>query len=51
VKSAESKPEEIREKLKQFIEETNFDGSVATPSEIRFAVSLARYLPKLVEYE
>ncbi|MGD8544785.1 MAG: DUF4332 domain-containing protein [Candidatus Bathyarchaeota archaeon] len=49
-KIAELDPEEMREMLKQFIEKNNFDGSPPLPKEAVMTVTLARHLPKLVEY-
>lgn len=49
-KVAEWDPEEMREMLKEFIEQNNFDGMAPLPKEAVMTVTLARHLPKIVEY-
>lgn len=49
-KMAKWNPEEMREMLKEFIEKNNFDGKVPLPKEAVMTVTLARHLPKIVEY-
>lgn len=49
-KIAERDPEEMREMLKEFIERSNFDGIAPLPKEAVMTVTLARHLPKIVEY-
>jgi len=49
-KIAESNPEEIRQRLAEFIERTGFDGSAPPIFEAAFSIKLARYLPRIVEY-
>ena len=49
-KVAEWDPEEMREMLKEFIEKNNFDGIAPLPKEAVMTVTLARHLPKIVEY-
>lgn len=46
---AESSPEEIRQKLSEFIDRTGFDGSAPPIFEAAFSIKLARYLPRIVE--
>lgn len=48
---AESSPEEIRQKLSEFIDRTGFDGSAPPIFEAAFSIKLARYLPRIVEYK
>ena len=43
-------PEEMRQMFVEFVERTGFDGIPPTPSEAAFAVKLAKYLPRIVEY-
>jgi len=43
-------PEEMKEMLKEFIEKNNFDGSAPLPKEAVMTVTLARHLPRIVEY-
>jgi len=49
-KMAEWNPEEMRKMLKEFIEKKNFDGMAPLPKEAVMTVTLARHLPKIVEY-
>ena len=49
-KIAESSPEEIRQKLSEFIDRTGFDGNAPPIFEAAFSIKLARYLPRIVEY-
>jgi hypothetical protein len=49
-KLADSDPEELREELIAFVEETNFDGIAPLPAELRFSKKKATELPKIVEY-
>lgn len=49
-KIAEWDPQEMREMLKKFIEKSNFDGMAPLPKEAAMTVTLARHLPKIVEY-
>jgi hypothetical protein len=43
-------PEELREKIVTFAEETGFEGIPTLPAEARFSVETAKKLPKVVEY-
>jgi hypothetical protein len=49
-KMAEWDPEELREMLIAFVEQTGFDGVAPLPKEARNTVETARKLPKIVEY-
>lgn len=49
-KLAEWDPQEMRKMLKNFIEKNNFDGMAPLPKEAEMTVTLARHLPKIVEY-
>ena len=49
-KIAALEPEELRKKLAEFIEERGFAGIAPTPKEAAHSVTLARALPRLVEY-
>lgn len=49
-KIAKWDPEEMREMLKEFIKKSNFDGIAPLPKEAVMTVTLARHLPKIVEY-
>ena len=49
-KLAEWDPEEMREMLKEFIEKNSFDGIAPLPKEAVMTITLARHLPKIVEY-
>jgi hypothetical protein len=49
-KIAAMEPEEIKATLQDFIDWTGFDGSAPTLSEADTAVTMARYLPRIVEY-
>lgn len=49
-KIASMEPEEVKETLQDFIDRTGFDGSAPTLSEADSAVTMARYLPRVVEY-
>lgn len=49
-KLAQSNPEQLREELIAFVEETNFDGIAPLPAELRSGVRKAKELPKIVEY-
>jgi hypothetical protein len=44
-------PEEVRQVLIEYIEHTGFPGIPPTPKEAVHSVMLARYLPRVVEYE
>jgi hypothetical protein len=48
-KIAALEPEEIQVILKQYIDQTGFDGSPPTLSEAHVAVVMARFLPEMVE--
>ena len=47
---AEWDPEEMRVMLKEFIEKYKFDGTALLPKEATMTVTLAKHLPKIVEY-
>ncbi len=49
-KIADWNPEEMREMLKEFIKKNNFDGIAPLPKEAAMTVTLARHLPKILEY-
>jgi len=49
-KIAKWDPEEMQHMFVEFVERTEFDGAPPTPSEAAFAVKLAKYLPRIVEY-
>jgi hypothetical protein len=49
-KIAKSDPEKMQQMFVEFVERTRFDGSPPIASEAAFAVKLARYLPRVVEY-
>jgi hypothetical protein len=49
-KIAAMEPEEIKATLQDFIDRMGFDGSAPTLSEADTAVTMARYLPRIVEY-
>lgn len=49
-KIAEWDPQKLREMLKVFIKKSGFDGSAPLPKEAVMTVTLARHLPKIVEY-
>jgi len=49
-KIAEWDPKEMRKMLKEFIEKNNFDGIAPLPKEAVMTVTLAKHLPKIVEY-
>jgi hypothetical protein len=49
-KIAAIEPEEVKEILQAFIDRTGFEGSSPTLSEADSAVTMARYLPRIVEY-
>jgi len=49
-KIAEKDPEEMRKMLAEFVERTGFDGIPPLPKEARSAVSLAKHLPRVVQY-
>ncbi len=49
-KIATMEPEEVKSTLQEFIEQTGFKGSAPTLSEAESAVTMARYLPRIVEY-
>jgi hypothetical protein len=49
-KIADKEPEEIETTLQDFIDRTGFDGSAPTLSEAEITVTMARYLPRIVEY-
>jgi hypothetical protein len=50
-KMARWDPAELREMLIDFVEQTGFDGIAPLPKEAASAVTTARRLPKVVEYE
>jgi hypothetical protein len=49
-KIAALEPEQVRQALVEYIERTGFPGIPSTPKEAAHSVTLARYLPRLVEY-
>ena len=49
-KMAEWDPEEMKKMLEEFIKKNNFDGKAPLPKEAVMTVTLARHLPKIVEY-
>ena len=49
-KIAACDPEEMRERLADFIRRTGFQGIPPTPGEARHTVTMAKYLKRLVEY-
>jgi len=49
-KIAQWDPEEMHQMFVKFVERTGFDGSPPPPPETAFAVKMARYLPRIVEY-
>lgn len=49
-KIAKSDPEKMQQMFAEFVARTGFDGSPPTASETAFAVKLAKYLPRIVEY-
>ena len=49
-KIAEWNPQEMREMLKEFIEKSKFDGIAPLPKEAVMTVTLARHLPRIIEY-
>lgn len=50
-KIAACTPEEIRRIQIEYIERTGFDGIPSTPREAANSVRMARYLPRIIEYE
>jgi hypothetical protein len=49
-KIAQWDPEEMQQMFVKFVERTRFDGTPPPASEAAFAVKLAKYLPRIVEY-
>ena len=49
-KIAKSDPEKMEKMFVEFVERTKFDGTPPPLSEAAFAVKLAKYLPRVVEY-
>jgi hypothetical protein len=49
-KIAKSDPEKMQKMFVEFVERTGFDGTPPPSSEAAFAVKLAKYLPRVVEY-
>jgi len=49
-KIAQWDPEEMQQMFVKFVERTGFDGTPPPASEAAFAVKLAKYLPRIVEY-
>jgi hypothetical protein len=49
-KIAKWDPEKMHQMFVEFVERTRFDGSPPPPFEASFAVKLAKYLPRIVEY-
>ncbi len=49
-KMAEWEPEELREMVAEFVEQTGFEGIAPLPAEARFTITQAKRLPKIVEY-
>jgi hypothetical protein len=49
-KIAQWDPEEMHQMFVKFVERTGFDGSPPPPPETAFAVKMAKYLPRIVEY-
>jgi hypothetical protein len=49
-KIAKSDPEKMQRMFVEFVECTGFDGSPPIASEAAFAVKMAKYLPRVVEY-
>ena len=49
-KIAKWDPKEMQQMFVEFVGRTGFDGTAPTASEAAFAVKLARYLPRIVEY-
>lgn len=49
-KIAKWDPEEMREMLKEFIKKNDFNSVAPLPKEARMTVTLAKHLPKIVEY-
>jgi hypothetical protein len=49
-KIAKSDPEKMQKMFVEFVERTGFDGTPPPLSEAAFAVKLAKYLPRVVEY-
>ena len=49
-KIAQWNPEEMHQMFVKFVERTSFDGSPPPPPETAFAVKMAKYLPRIVEY-
>jgi len=49
-KIAAKEPEQVRQVLIEYIERIGFPGIPPTPKEAAHSVTLARYLPRLVEY-
>ena len=47
---AQRDPEEMQRMFVEFVERTGFDGTPPPASEAAFAVKLAKYLPRIVEY-
>ena len=49
-KIAKQDPEKMQQMFAEFVERTEFDGSPPPVSETAFAVKLAKYLPRIVQY-
>jgi len=49
-KIAKWDPEEMQQMFAEFVERTGFDGTPPPASEAAFAVKLAKYLPRIMEY-
>ena len=49
-KIAEQDPDALRNALIAYIEKSGFDGSASTAGEAEYTVTLARYIPRIVEY-
>jgi hypothetical protein len=47
---AQWEPEDLRQKIVEFIEETDFDGSPPQPKEVANTVEMAKYLPRRIEF-
>ena len=50
-KIAESTPDEIVKLQEKYVAESNFDGRASVLSEAEYSITLANYLPKIIEYE
>lgn len=49
-KIAALESEEIKQRLSEYVQETGFDGSASTVSEAQMAVTVARFLPKIIDF-